>query len=316
MLQLFSAKRLPEPEPSQKMSGSLRPKSLATTELSLGAVPPNPRTKTTPPEKMLGPEGTLPAMWLPVTSTPCAPKSEMPTPEIGGRFLGRRARAIVVQHLVAPHLEVAGGTWGVREEQHAQAIVVDPVSGDGSPESIADEDAKQVAVGLVAQNLRVRVGRAAHVDSRLTSTAGYVRGYLRPGRKEGEDAVLLVIYEAVVRELSIAGAEGESPSFLKFLTVKPLMFTSLTYSLTSPLLKFTSPSTQMPDGPHGEPTFAGGAITALVPRSEIPFLRITNPHGGTGYEDGVARVRGVDGLLDRLTRSHNILRPRRTDTTD
>lgn len=84
MLQLLLAKRLPGPDPSQKMSGLLRPKSLATTELLLGAVPPNPRTTTTPPEKSVGPVGTLPEMWLPVTSTPRAPKSEMPTPEIGG----------------------------------------------------------------------------------------------------------------------------------------------------------------------------------------------------------------------------------------
>ena len=55
MLQLFGVKRLPDPEPSQKTSGSFLPKVLATTELSLGAVPPSPRTKTTPPEKMVGP---------------------------------------------------------------------------------------------------------------------------------------------------------------------------------------------------------------------------------------------------------------------
>jgi hypothetical protein len=51
---VFGVKRLPEPGPSQKMSGWFLPKVLATTELSRGAVPPSPRATTTPPEKKAG----------------------------------------------------------------------------------------------------------------------------------------------------------------------------------------------------------------------------------------------------------------------
>ncbi len=107
VLRLLLAKRLPEPEPSQKMSGWLRPKSLATTELFLGAVPPNPRTATTPPEKMVDPEGTLPAMWLPETSTPPRAEERDANPGERGTSIGCWARPRVVPHPVAPHLEVA-----------------------------------------------------------------------------------------------------------------------------------------------------------------------------------------------------------------
>jgi hypothetical protein len=84
VLHSLPTKRLPEPDPSQKMSGRLRRISLPTTELSVGAVPPNPRTKTTPPWKAVGPEGTLPKISLPCISTSLAPKRKMPTPERGG----------------------------------------------------------------------------------------------------------------------------------------------------------------------------------------------------------------------------------------
>src|SRR5215218_1656004 len=77
-------KRLPLPDLSQKMSGLLRPKSLATTELFLGfVVPPKYGSveTTTPPEIRVGPEGTLPERWLAVTSMPLAPRSAIPMPE-------------------------------------------------------------------------------------------------------------------------------------------------------------------------------------------------------------------------------------------
>src|SRR5919112_3686164 len=82
-------KRLPLPDLSQKMSGLLRPKSLATTELFLGLiVPPKYGSveTTTPPETAVGPEGTLPERWLAVTSMLLAPRSAMPIPE---KFLSK-----------------------------------------------------------------------------------------------------------------------------------------------------------------------------------------------------------------------------------
>src|SRR5215216_2422576 len=66
------------------MSGLLRPKWLPIMELFLGfAVPPkNGSVATrTPPETGVGPEGTLPERWLPLTSMSVVPRSAIPIPE-------------------------------------------------------------------------------------------------------------------------------------------------------------------------------------------------------------------------------------------
>src|SRR5215203_6529148 len=66
------------------MSGLLRPKWLAMTELFRGCADPSPNglvETTTPPETGVGPEGTLPERWLAVTSMPLAPRSAIPIPE-------------------------------------------------------------------------------------------------------------------------------------------------------------------------------------------------------------------------------------------
>src|SRR5829696_4384093 len=84
LLQRLPKKRLPEPDSSQKMSGLLRPKWLPITELLVGfVVPPKNGSveTTTPPETAVGPEGTLPERWLPVSSMPLAPRSAIPIPE-------------------------------------------------------------------------------------------------------------------------------------------------------------------------------------------------------------------------------------------
>src|SRR5215208_8384192 len=76
--------RLPERDLSQKMSGLLRPKWLAITELFVGFGAPltyGSTATTTPPEIRVGPEGMLPERWLAVTSMPLAPRSAMPIPE-------------------------------------------------------------------------------------------------------------------------------------------------------------------------------------------------------------------------------------------
>src|SRR5215207_6838052 len=66
------------------MSGLLRPKWLPITELFMGFGSPlryGFTATTTPPEIRVGPEGTLPERWLPVTSMSLAPRSAMPIPE-------------------------------------------------------------------------------------------------------------------------------------------------------------------------------------------------------------------------------------------
>src|SRR5687768_13453262 len=82
--QLLGRKTLPEPVPSQKMSGLLRPKSLPMTVLLVGLIVPPKNGSvetTTPPETALGPEGMLPERWLAVTSMSLAPRSAIPIPE-------------------------------------------------------------------------------------------------------------------------------------------------------------------------------------------------------------------------------------------
>src|SRR5215218_6710176 len=66
------------------MSGLLWPRRLPVTELFRGFADP-PKNglveTTTPPETGVGPEGTLPEIWLPVTFMPLAPRTAMPIPE-------------------------------------------------------------------------------------------------------------------------------------------------------------------------------------------------------------------------------------------
>src|SRR5215216_2479977 len=66
------------------MSGLLWPRRLPVTELFRGFADP-PKNglveTTTPPETGVGPEGTLPEIWLPVTSMSVVPRSGMPIPE-------------------------------------------------------------------------------------------------------------------------------------------------------------------------------------------------------------------------------------------
>src|SRR5215203_5448338 len=73
------------------MSGLLWPKWLPITELFMGFGSPlryGFTATTTPPEIRVGPEGTLPERWLPVTSMSLAPRSAIPIPE---KFLSNRA---------------------------------------------------------------------------------------------------------------------------------------------------------------------------------------------------------------------------------
>src|SRR5215218_9140091 len=67
------------------MSGLLRPKWLAMTALLVGFGPLLSSygfvETTTPPETGVGPEGTLPERWLPLTSMSFVLKSAMPIPE-------------------------------------------------------------------------------------------------------------------------------------------------------------------------------------------------------------------------------------------
>src|SRR5829696_3338159 len=100
LLQRLPKKPLPEPDSSQKMSGLLWPKWLPITELFMGFgcsfLKYGSVETTTPPEIRVGPEGTLPERWLPVSSMPlAAPRSAMPTPETFlSNFAARHERVL------------------------------------------------------------------------------------------------------------------------------------------------------------------------------------------------------------------------------
>ena len=123
---------------------------------------------TTPPETRVGPEGTLPERWLPVTSMPLAPRSAIPIPEKFLVELRGSTRARIVLDRVGFHLEVTYGFARVSFEEHASAVVVDRVSGDGASFSVGDVHAKRAARDVVANNLRVRGLRACQKIPTIT----------------------------------------------------------------------------------------------------------------------------------------------------
>src|ERR687889_1643627 len=96
VLQSLGSKRLPEPLLSQRMSGLFRRIVLPVMVLLVGGVPLKPLVTTTPPEKPVGPDGTLWTMWLLLISIPLAPSSAIPIPESGGASSnGREQRRLV-----------------------------------------------------------------------------------------------------------------------------------------------------------------------------------------------------------------------------
>src|SRR5919108_4469736 len=103
VLQLLGLRRLPAPLLSQKMSGLFRRIVLPGMVLFVGGVPLKPLVTTTPPEKPVGPDGTLWTIWLFLISIPLAPSSAMPTPEIGGASSEARQARVVVATLFSCH---------------------------------------------------------------------------------------------------------------------------------------------------------------------------------------------------------------------
>jgi hypothetical protein len=195
---------------------------------------------------------------------------------------------------------------------------VDLISGDGSPEGVTDEDAEQVAVRFVAHNLRVRLGRAAHVDPCLIRTAGHVGGDPRPGRIEGEDPVLPVVYKVIVRELGIASTKGENAFICEVLDREADDAHVFDAFVDLAVVEVHVAEHADARRTAGRAHTGGGRDHSVVEAAKRdPILA---DHDiltvKTGYEYGVTWIRSIDSPLDRLTRSHNALRPRRTDTTD
>src|SRR5215213_3523423 len=91
------------------------------------------------------------------------------------------ARLRIVLDGVAFHLELTYGLRLVSFEEHASAVVVDFVSGDGAAVSVGDQDAPRAARDVIANNLRVHGFRAFHENPHNTGTANIVGEDLGPG---------------------------------------------------------------------------------------------------------------------------------------
>src|SRR5215218_6591001 len=107
----------------------------------------------------------------------------------------------VVLNRVGFHLEAAHGLARESFEEHASAVVVDRVSGEGATVGAADVDAPRAARDAVADDLGVVVGpfRPEDGDARITGTAHVVGEDLGAGRIADEQANP-VVFEIILRE--------------------------------------------------------------------------------------------------------------------
>src|SRR5215218_8244758 len=111
-------------------------------------------------------------------------------------------RVRIVLDRVAFHLEIIYGLRLESIEEHASAVVVDVVSGEGASFSVDNVDAPRAARDVVANNLRVRGFRAYHEYPRITGTANIVGEDLSPGGVFDEHAKP-VVYEIIPRDSGI-----------------------------------------------------------------------------------------------------------------
>src|SRR5919107_535007 len=107
----------------------------------------------------------------------------------------------VVLDRVGFHLEAAHGLAGESFEEHASAVVVDRVSGEGAVVGAADPGAPRAARDAVVDDLGVVFGlfRPEDGDARITETAHIIGEDLGAGRIDDEHA------EFVVREVVARG---------------------------------------------------------------------------------------------------------------
>src|SRR5918995_6273458 len=98
-------------------------------------------------------------------------------------------RARIVLDRVGSHLEATNRFLrSVSFEEHASAVVVDRVCGEGASFRVGDVDAPRAAGDVVANDLQVRGFRAEDGDARITVTAYVVGDHLGAGRIEDNRA--------------------------------------------------------------------------------------------------------------------------------
>ena len=275
MSHLFRAKRLPEPKPSQKISGRLRPKSVRPRPIASRRRAAGPAHHGHAAEKTLGPEGHV-ARDV-VARDLHSPRAEERDANPGDRrrFIARRQDRLLSSTWFPRTSKLPEGPGESARNSTPRQLLWTRFPGNGSPESVANK-CRTGAGGLVAEHFRVCMGRAAHVDPASSEPRATSETILVPVENRAKAPYSPLPMRRLSTNVASRAPTANTPWSLKFLTFKPLTPTFFTYSLTLPLLKFTSPRMQMPNEPQGERYLLGGAITALlVPRSEIPFFRIT-----------------------------------------
>src|SRR5215207_2490318 len=123
-------------------------------------------------------------------------------------------RARVVLDGVAFHLEATYGCLNsVSFEEHASAVVVDRVCGEGAAVSVCDVDARRAARDVVADDLGVVVGpfRPEDDDTRITGAAYVVGEDLGVGRIDDEHAEV-VVREVVARDGGVRALRCKHPT--------------------------------------------------------------------------------------------------------
>src|SRR5215211_703519 len=128
-------------------------------------------------------------------------------------------RARIVLDRVAFHLELTyglrcGRRIGSSFEEHASAVVVDRVSGEGAAVSVCDVDAPRAARDVVANDLHVRGFRAEDGDARITGAAYVVGDDLGAGRIEDKRADEGAVRDVVGEDLGLGGVCGEDPTVI------------------------------------------------------------------------------------------------------
>src|SRR5215203_5632622 len=197
------------------MSGLLWARRLPVTELFRGFTDPpkNGLVETmTPPETGVGPEGTLPEIWLPVTSMSVAPRSGMPIPEkFAPHCAARHERVLFSTVLPFTSKSSTGSDGKPSKNMPVQLLwIVFPAK---KPRWASTTDAPRAARDVVANERGTRTDKdidAWDVGFRVGFRAAYNMVLRHSGvdAPESGDRASDIAYETVSYNSSVASAEN------------------------------------------------------------------------------------------------------------
>src|SRR5829696_4077670 len=144
---------------------------------------------------------------------PRAEKRDPDPREVDAELRGS-TRARVVLDGVAFHLEATHGLRLGSYEEHASAVVVYLVSGEGAAVGAFDVDAPRAARDAVADDLGVVVGpfRPEDGDARITGAAYVVGDDLGAGRIEDNRADEGAVRDVVARDGGVGALPDKDPT--------------------------------------------------------------------------------------------------------